>query len=109
MKKVIPALVITVCIVFSSNSFANTKPAVTESKDALATAAIEQAAETKIFKGTVEKLDTGAALLTEEAIYPLLGGNFENIIGKEVKITGKIIKEENVEKIVVAMVQLKKQ
>lgn len=105
MKRIVPTLFIASCLAFCGTSFAVSKPAETAENTAV-TSAVASQTETQVFQGTVEKLKSGAALFSDGAIYPLLGGNFEQIIGKEVRITGKVVKEDNIEKIVVARVQI---
>lgn len=67
--------------------------------------------ETLIFRGTVQQTEDGdgTALYTEQAVYPLLGGDFAMIIGEEVNIIGKMVREENIDKIVVARVQFERE
>jgi len=59
-----------------------------------------------VFTGTVKKIPNGTALITKNATYLLTGGNFDSIIGKEVNIIGKVVKEGSIEKIQVARAQL---
>lgn len=59
-----------------------------------------------VFTGTVKRIPDGTALVTNNATYMLAGGNFEGIVGKEVNIIGKVIKEGSIEKILVARAQL---
>lgn len=107
MKHLIPVIIVVSLIAFSNASLAVSTPTAPVS-DMAATDAIRKQTETKTFLGTVEKLRVGAALFTDGAIYPLLGGDFEQIIGKQVRITGQLIKEDNIEKIVVARIQIKR-
>ena len=65
--------------------------------------------DTLIFRGIIQRLDNGTALITDKAIYPLLGGDFEMIVGKEVNIIGTMVKEGYVDKIIVARVQFDRQ
>ena len=69
---------------------------------------LSQTTDNKVFRGIVKKLDEGTALFTDKEIYPLVGGDFETIVGKEVNIIGKIVKEGNVEKLRVSLVQFDK-
>lgn len=62
-------------------------------------------ADILIFRGTITQLDEGTALVTDRAVYPLLGGDFAMIIGNEVNIIGKMVKEGEVKKILVARIQ----
>lgn len=59
-----------------------------------------------VFTGTVKRIPDGTALVTNTATYLLIGGNFEGIVGKEVNVIGKIIKEGSIETIKVARAQL---
>ena len=46
------------------------------------------------------------ALYTEREVYPLIGGEFDIINGKEVNIIGKIVEEGNIKKLAVNRIQL---
>ena len=59
-----------------------------------------------VFTGTVTELPGGTALVTSNATYRLLGGNFQGIVGKEVNIIGRVIEDGAVKKIKVARAQL---
>ncbi len=59
-----------------------------------------------VFTGVVKKIPDGTALVTSSATYLLSGGNFESIIGKEVNIIGKVVKEGSIEKLHVARAQI---
>ncbi len=59
-----------------------------------------------VFTGVVKKIPDGTALVTNTTTYLLTGGNFESIVGKEVNIIGKIIKEGSHKTIHVARAQL---
>ena len=50
-----------------------------------------------VFTGTVKKIPDGTALVTATTTYLLTGGNFDAIVGKEVNIIGKVIKEGSIE------------
>lgn len=62
-----------------------------------------------VFTGTVKKIPNGTALITKNATYLLSGGNFDSIVGKEVNIIGKVIREGSIEVIEVARAQLAQQ
>ena len=51
----------------------------------------------------------GTVLRTEKAVYPLLGGDFAMIIGEEVNVIGKMVRENNIGKIIVARVQFERE
>jgi hypothetical protein len=107
MKKVLSTIVFVVCLSAASYAFGISAPTATTSP----TPSIidsPQAVDTLVFTGVVKKLDQGTALFTEKEVYPLLGGNFAMVVGKEVNIIGKLIKEGNVEKIIVSRVQFEK-
>lgn len=64
-----------------------------------------QKSDILVFRGIITQIDEGTALFTDRAIYPLLGGDFAMIVGKEVNVIGQMVKEGDVEKIEVARVQ----
>jgi len=105
MKKLILAIACTAFVLGTGQAMAST-PTPNDS-----TAAIESTQLTKnlIFHGTVEKIDEGTALNTEKGLYPLLGGDFDMIVGKEVNIIGKMIDDKGTEKIAVSRIQFDKE
>jgi hypothetical protein len=104
MKRVLTIAIVAGFLIVCTNSLAVSTPSTTSTKDSVATLA-ENQIDNLVFKGVVKKLDTGTALYTEKAIYPLMGGDFDMIVGKSVHIIGRIVKDGNVEKISVARVQ----
>ncbi|MBM9604666.1 hypothetical protein [Desulfopila inferna] len=105
MKKIIAVCFLAGCVTFASNGFATSdaqKPLPETQQKA------EQTKEL-VYTGIVKKHKDGAALITPEKVYPLLGGDFVTIIGQEVRITGSIVKEDDVEKLVVSSLQTKQQ
>ena len=62
-------------------------------------------AGTIVLRGTVKPFAQSTALFTDNAIYPLIGGDFDMIVGKEVNIIGEIVLEDDIRKIDVARVQ----
>ena len=108
MKKLIPATACAVIMICWGLSYATAPPA---DSTQMSSAAAESKLLTKhlIFHGTIEKIEEGTALNTERGIYPLLGGDFDMIVGKKVNIIGKMIKEGNTEKIAVSRVQFDKE
>jgi hypothetical protein len=64
-----------------------------------------QQSDILVFRGIISQFGEGTALFTDRAVYPLLGGDFAMIVGKEVNIIGQMVKEDDVEKIEVARVQ----
>ncbi|MGB3212260.1 MAG: hypothetical protein WBB19_16275 [Desulforhopalus sp.] len=105
--------IIAVCasyLAISSLATGTSTPAKTDSlvQDTLQSS---QATDRTVFRGIVQKLDEGdegTALFTDKKVYPLLGGDFKTIVGKEVNIIGKVVLEEDIEKIIVARIQLDK-
>ena len=61
--------------------------------------------DTIVLRGTVKPFAQSTALFTDDAIYPLIGGDFEMIVGKEVNIIGEMVLENDIRKIHVARVQ----
>jgi hypothetical protein len=107
MKKLVKPLTIVTCLAMCGLSFAvsnSTEPTQGDPAQIVATAK----KETQVFHGIVKKLDDGMALYTEKEVYPLIGGEFDIINGKEVNITGKIVEEGNIKKLAVNRIQLNK-
>ena len=98
MKKILSICILAVCVAISTNCFASA-PATPQ--------AAEQMKQT-VYTGIVKKHEDGTALITKDKTYPLEGGDFAMIVGKEVDIVGKIIKEGDVEKLVVSKLQVLK-
>ena len=105
MKKIVTASIVAFCVAMGSSCFASA-PAAPKAEDK-AKAAVEQTKEAE-FKGIVKKHEDGAALITKDKTYPLTGGDFAMIVGKEVNITGKLVKEGEVEKLVVSKMEVAK-
>lgn len=106
MKRTVSIAVFATCLAISGYALATST---SQEKNGISTT-IEssQMTENSVFRGIIKKLDKGTALFTEKEVYPLIGGDFETIIGKEVNIVGKIMKEGDIEKIAVARVQFAK-
>ena len=104
MKHILAIAIVAGIIIACTNSLAVSTPPTTSPKDSVATLRGNQI-DSLVFKGVVKKLDTGTALYTEKAVYPLMGGDFDMIVGKNVHIIGRIVKDGKVEKISVARVQ----
>lgn len=98
MKNIIITCVVSICLGLSASVFA----AVTPTKPAKPGAEQVQV----LYKGIIKKHEHGTALITADKTYPLVGGNFAKMIGKEVSIVGKVAKEGEVEKLVVAKLEL---
>lgn len=107
MKKTLSIIIFAICLVISGHAFGDSPPAKIKSP-APASADASQAATNMVFLGIVKKLDEGTALFTDKDVYPLVGGDFDMIVGKHVNIIGRIIKEGDVEKINVFRVQFAK-
>jgi hypothetical protein len=107
MKKTLSIVIFAFCLVISGHDSAVSAPAKIKSP-APTDVDSSQATDNKVFRGIVKKLDKGTALFTDKEIYPLVGGDFETIVGKEVNIIGKIVKEGDVEKLRVTLVQFDK-
>ncbi|MFT5698392.1 MAG: hypothetical protein ACI8ZB_001247 [Desulforhopalus sp.] len=107
MNKLVKPITIIACLAISGIAYgvsSSTEPSQADP------AKIETAAkkETQVFHGIVKKLDDGMALYTEKEVYPLIGGEFDMINGKEVNITGKIVEEGSIKKLAVNRIQLNK-
>ena len=110
MNKALPVIIFALCLTIPCNVLALTIPE-TAKPPAPALIYSPKNTETLIFHGTVQKPEDndGTVLRTEKAVYPLLGGDFAMIIGEEVNIIGKMVREDNVEKIIVARVQFERE
>jgi hypothetical protein len=110
MNKVLLAIICAFCLAIPCKVLSITIP---ENTKPVAPALIysPKNTETLIFRGTVQKTGDGGGtvLQTEKAAYPLLGGDFAMIIGEQVNIIGKMVKEDNIDKIVVARVQFERE
>lgn len=110
MKYYLAALIIAMYLTMNNKSLAITIP---EGSKPPVPAIVYSPKNTEmlIFRGTIRTTHDGdgTALYTEQAVYPLLGGDFAMIIGEEVNIIGKIIREDDIEKIVVARVQFERE
>ena len=107
MNKLIKPITIVACLAISGLCFAvsnSTEPV--QDDPAKIMAAAKQ--DTQIFHGIVKRLDDGMALYTEKEVYPLIGGEFDIINGKEVNIIGKIVEEGSIKKLAVNRIQLNK-
>lgn len=109
MNKALPAIVFTLCLALPGNCYALAIPE-TSKPPVPALIYSPKNTEILIFHGTVQQTEDGdgTVLRTEKAVYPLLGGDFAMIIGEEVNIIGKMVREDNIEKIIVARVQFER-
>ena len=106
MKKIITLCIFSLCIAMGTTCLASA-PAAPQAVAQQTKEAAEQVKE-MLFSGIVKKHEDGTALITKEKTYPLAGGDFGMIVGKEVDIMGKIVKEGDVEKLVVSKLQVLK-
>ena len=107
MNKLIKPLTIVACLAVSGFALAvshSTEPPQVDP------AQIEAPAknDVQVFHGIVKKQGDEMALYTEKEVYPLIGGEFDMIDGKEVNITGKVVEEGNIKKLAVNRIQLNK-
>lgn len=107
MKKLVKSLTIAACLAISGFALAVSNSTEPPQVDP---AQIETPAKNdlQVFHGIVKELDDGMALYTEKEVYPLIGGEFDMIKGKEVNITGKVVEEGNIKKLAVNRIQLNK-
>ncbi|MFH0780389.1 MAG: hypothetical protein V2B20_00310 [Pseudomonadota bacterium] len=110
MNKTLPAIIIAIYLALPCKALSLTIPEASRSPVPTIIYSPKNS-ETLIFRGTVQKTEDGdgTALYTEQAVYPLLGGDFAMIIGEEVNIIGKMVREGNIEKIIVARVQFERE
>lgn len=106
MKKILSISILAVCVALSANCFASA-PATPQAAEQKGKEVAEQMKEA-VFSGIVKKHENGTALITKDKTYPLEGGDFAMIVGKEVDIVGKVVKEGDVEKLVVSKLQVLK-
>lgn len=107
MKRTLSIVISAICLVISGPASGVSAQTMIKSP-APSDVDSSQATENRVFRGIVKKLDEGTALFTDKEIYPLVGGDFETIVGKEVNIIGKIVREGDIEKLQVTLVQFNK-
>ena len=107
MKNLVRPIMIAACLALSGYAYGVSNSTEPPQIDPLEIG-VKANKETQIFHGIVKKLDDGMALYTENGVYPLIGGEFDIIDGKEVNIIGKIVEEGNVKKLAVNRIQLNK-
>lgn len=107
MKRAIAILVIAICLVITVYDIGLSTQAKIESPDPTEINS-SQATGNKIFRGIVKNLDGGTAVFTDTETYPLIGGDFETLVGKNVNIIGRIVKEGNLKKLRVTLIQFDK-
>lgn len=106
MKKILSVCILAVCVAISANCFASA-PATPQAAEQKGKEMADQMKQ-MVYTGVVKKHEDGTALITKDKTYPLEGGDFAMIVGKEVDIVGKIVKEGDVEKLVVSKLQVLK-
>jgi hypothetical protein len=94
MKKTLSVIVISAFIAAGSSAFASSTPSkpVVEDPQTTIQTSIEKLQQS--FSGLVKKTDTGLILETKDGEYMLKGLSLEEIVGKEVLVTG-VVKSEN--------------
>lgn len=107
MKTLVKPITIVACLAISGLSFAVSNSAEPKQGDPAKIVATAKK-DTQVFHGIVKRLDDGMALYTEKEVYPLIGGEFDIIDGKEVNIIGKIVEEGSIKKLAVNRIQLNK-
>lgn len=107
MKKFFFVSLLVGSLALCSVSFAATPPANAVAEEGAAKVA-EQMKELT-YKGVVAEHAEGTALVTDNKTYPLVGGDFAMVIGKKVNVFGNIVKEGDVEKLVVTKLLVEKQ
>ncbi|BHH82603.1 hypothetical protein [Desulforhopalus sp. 52FAK] len=107
MKNLVKPITIVACLLISGYAYGVSN---STNKNNIDPAQIEAPAkqETQMFHGIVKRLDDGMALYTENEVYPLIGGEFDMIRGKEVNIIGKVVDEGDIKKLAVNRIQLSK-
>lgn len=110
MNKALPAIIFALCLVIPSTAFTLAIPE-TAKPPVPALIYAPKNTEILIFHGTVQQTEDGDGIVlrTEKAVYPLLGGDFAMIIGEEVNIIGKMVREDSIDKIIVARVQFERE
>ena len=107
MKHVLASGIFLFCLILANSLAAVTQPAQPVAPQTIAPVA-KSSVNTLVVEGVVKKLDNTTALFTGDRIYPLVGGDFQMIVGKKVHIIGKMIDDGGVEKIEVARVQFER-
>ena len=106
MKKIVSVLLTGSLLMAGSMSFASTEaPATVEAKKAEIKAKIESMQQS--FSGLVTKTEKGLILETADGKYLLEGLSLEEIIGKEVYVTGVVENKNDTDVIYVVKADLK--
>lgn len=104
MKNIIITCVITLSLAMSVSAYGATTPAKELKPDGSKAPAAQNIQA--LYKGIIKKHEDGAALITADKTYPLVGGDFMKMIGKEVSVIGKVAKDGKVEKLVVSKLEV---
>lgn len=107
MINLVKPITIVACLALSGYAYGVTISSNTSKVDPAQVEAVEQQ-QTQMFHGIVKELDDGMALYTEKEVYPLIGGEFDMIKGKEVNIIGRVVNDGQVRKLAVNRIQLQK-
>lgn len=107
MKNLVRPITIAACLALSGYAYGVSNSSEPPQIDPVKIGA-KSKKETQIFHGIAKRQGDGMALYTEKGVYPLIGGEFDMIDGKEVNIIGKIVEEGNVKKLAVNRIQLNK-
>lgn len=73
----------------------------TEKNVVTGTSTIVAAQETAVFKGIVKKTESGIVLVGEKETYALEGEGLEELLGRNVEITGTLVKGDTINTIIV--------
>jgi hypothetical protein len=94
MKKTLSVIVVSALVAVGSSAFASSTPSkpVVEDPQTTIQTSVEKLQQS--FSGLVKKTETGLVLETKDGEYMLKGLSLEEIIGKEVLVTG-VVKSEN--------------
>lgn len=106
MKKIISIAIVVSMMAFSSSLYASS-PAPKETVEKTVETAAQQAKK-MMYKGVVKQTESGMELVTPDSSYLLDGGDFTGLSGKKVIVVGKLIKEGDIEKLMVDNLQIDK-
>ncbi len=100
MKKILSICILAASVAISTNCFASA-PASSQAVEQQGKEMTEQVKQ-MVYTGVVKELEGGTALITKDKTYQLEGGNFAEIVGKQVDVFGKVVKVGETEKLVVS-------
>jgi hypothetical protein len=107
MKILLSAAIFALCLISAETAISIANPP-TKHLPAPVLIYSQKDSDTIVIRGMVKPFAEGTALFTDTAIYPLMGGDFDMIVGKEVNIIGQMVLEDDVRKIDVARVQFER-